>query len=531
MSEVSEKGQDILEFLRVKDGSDKDGSDKIISKMVETLQNEIQEIQNDEMHIVNITKTMEDLTQIGELLQVANKTSVGFKCNVAIKKILYKYQILLGLCVSELDYFKQSTRHALTSHIEAVECIDDNEFMEALLLLGDCTDIATELAEKAKDLATKSEELTEDSGKALAEATEQDVANKDKQLELTVARQQMNAKKAMMDKLEIEYANEVAEYRKNQADAVEKADTESSRAFVIGMIGAVFSSREDTDNNSSPGAGPVVAEKKEEEKEKLREDIEELENDIKQTNKEIKEKTMEKENEQVTELKKQLKTQSDKKKDFEKKLKGLDKFIDRLYTQAANNAAGAEANVARITEILREKRDAEIENKAELAKLACEIGNSDMDLTDISTAIQMINLTMLTLGRVSTSMNNTAQFWRQQAQQCATLAKLGNKGEALIEKYEKTQKDSFLKRGKKAIKTSGMTWLTLYVINSEAVVAIGPAKEKIDKVMSALGGFQSNEGILVKQSKEDILVEAKQVLEKIVAWNTVESKAIESTEE
>ena len=42
MSEVSEKGQDILEFLRVKDGSDKDGSDKIISKMVETLQNEIQ---------------------------------------------------------------------------------------------------------------------------------------------------------------------------------------------------------------------------------------------------------------------------------------------------------------------------------------------------------------------------------------------------------------------------------------------------------------------------------------------------------
>ena len=49
--------------------------------------------------------------------------------------------------------------------------------------------------------------------------------------------------------------------------------------------------------------------------------------------------------------------------------------------------------------------------------------------------------------------------------------------------------------------------------------------------MSALGGFQSNEGILVKQSKEDILVEAKQVLEKIVAWNTVESKAIESTEE
>ena len=57
----------------------------------------------------------------------------------------------------------------------------------------------------------------------------------------------------------------------------------------------------------------------------------------------------------------------------------------------------------------------------------------------------------------------------------------GNKGEALIEKYEKTQKDSFLKRGKKAIKTSGMTWLTLYVINSEAVVAIGPAKEKIDK--------------------------------------------------
>ena len=179
---------------------------------------------------------------------------------------------------------------------------------------------------------------------------------------------------------------------------MEKADSESSRAFVIGMIGAVFSSREDTDNNSSPGAGPVVAEKKEEEKEKLRKDIEELENDIKQTNKEIKEKTMEKENEQVTELKKQLKTQSDKKKDFEKKLKGLDKFIDRLYTQAANNAAGAEANVARITEILREKRDAEIENKAELAKLACEIGNSDMDLTDISTAIQMINLTMLTLG-------------------------------------------------------------------------------------------------------------------------------------
>ena len=40
--------------------------------------------------------------------------------------------------------------------------------------------------------------------------------------------------------------------------------------------------------------------------------------------------------------------------------------------------------------------------------------------------------------------------------------------------------------------------------------------------MCDLGGFHS---------KEDILVEAKQVLEKIVDWNTVGSKAIESTEE
>ena len=48
-------------------------------------------------------------------------------------------------------YFnRKNFRHALTSHIEAVECIDDNEFMEALILLGDCTNIATELAEKAK---------------------------------------------------------------------------------------------------------------------------------------------------------------------------------------------------------------------------------------------------------------------------------------------------------------------------------------------------------------------------------------------
>ena len=122
---------------------------------------------------INVEKAMQDLIQVGQVLQLAIASSKDCKCNTSALAILSHYQDMTNASVIASGNFVATTLKALEKHQLAITLANRDKWDSVVKIFGSCGDLAKEMADEADQLVKKSDNLITLALTALTEANDE----------------------------------------------------------------------------------------------------------------------------------------------------------------------------------------------------------------------------------------------------------------------------------------------------------------------------------------------------------------------
>lgn len=463
------------------------------------------------LQVINIKKTMIELTKVGELVQFAYAASKGFKCSRAIVKTLSSYQTLIIDTFSVSECFAKTSLTALQYHSLALKCAQNENvplakrFETSLKAIARCAETAGLMVIESEKLILKAGELCKTSEEALLAATEDE----------TISTEQKKA----VEKTLVE-VHEREEFLKNQTNGLQRAILEENEreaialkeakeardmkmkialvtafalplAGAVGAVGGIACGGIACGSTALGGLATVG-------KNALPE-MNSLISQLSQAHENIA-KEKEKETEALKEVQKQLAALkvrlnhagNEDKALIEEEIAKLEiesvSITTKLETQ--NNASKevgdlldkerkiAEDRASEIAKRRAELQREQIKANADLAESITKLQNLSLEKDDLSAAISTLGLMVKTLGKVKTIFENTRLFWINIQRHCKELANID-----MIKDYADLEMmEDFIEE----IKSSGLNWLALGRINHAACISMNEVKEGVNKIMSDL---------------------------------------------
>lgn len=464
-------------------------SDKDIDEAVENPQvlERVEEYTQNKFNQINVTTTMRDLSQVGQLLKLTYVGSKGFSCSREIVSILMDYQSLIKASNGACGIFVKNSLMSLKTHRLALEIAEKGKFDTALKQLAGCTKLAEKMIETSTGLVLKSTELVNQAKSAMLAAHSDEILSNKQKEEIMTTLNNLEAKEASLKSRTADFREMIEEERKREAQAIKEANDASKKGLLLStmaMIGktivtvgvAVLPLKlagSDTANSSLANLGTslqkMLAEKSvaEQALQTVEEELAVKQEQLKTASDEDKGKI----NEKIASLlvnvrfkKEALKSQSDAWRETQDKL--------NAKTQTANDRA-ADAAKKRF-----ELQQEQLKDNADLAESVAKLKGIKVVNNNLSQAIISLEITIKTLGKVKTVFENTRVFWEAVKTHCEELSNM----ETLQNLADPDLQIEFVE----AIKSSGLNWLTLGRINLLAARSMKDVNQNVDTIMNHL---------------------------------------------
>ncbi|KAF2077855.1 hypothetical protein CYY_000817 [Polysphondylium violaceum] len=150
-------------------------------------------------------------------------------------------------------------------------------------------------------------------------------------------------------------------------------------------------------------------------------------------------------------------------------------------------------------QLYRQYQDLHRKSNADLATSIVKLKSLNDNGNYLQVSLISLDIVKKTMGKVKTTFENTALFWRQVAKHCSRLSSIEN----VEDTRDCFKKDpSFFNDFVDAIKASGLEWLSLAHINHIAATSILQAKDNVDSVMNDLPDKSEAQKIIQSCTKE-----------------------------
>ncbi len=443
---------------------------------------------------INFSQAMEDLSLVGTLLQLVYATSKEFQTAGKVLEILLNYQPLVNDSALAAGTFLQSSLQALTFHANAIRLAQKpsapgvNNLQLAMKMIGQCQKMAHVMAEQTNTLVEQARALVEKSTNAAVSAQNERHLTVEEKQKMKQRLDDLEAKKAALKSRTQDLAEEIASEKKKEESAAEEAKKEQRKAFWLSLASTAISTA------MKPLAEPMCAvadilkgfagkDKAVKIFEGIQENRKQKQEYIKQQELELVSKKLElkrlnpesvegqKVEEEIALIQEILRQHQEEIHTLDNSLREIAQTFNK---QAVTFLEQEIRHAALRADLEKERREA----NADLAASVSRLVNATDDMGDLDKAIEALDMTIKTLGRVVDVFENARLFWSGVEKHCKSLTDIS----ALEIWVEANLEDEFAG----AITESAFQWLALANINLFAVNAIEGPRNTISGIIKNL---------------------------------------------
>ncbi len=459
---------------------------------------------------ISTSQSLEELSQIGRILQYAYAATSGNECRKNVSALLVDYNSLLGASVLTANCFVDSCLLAVKYHMTAFQALEKPNVSAALKIVSQCSEIANEMAQQSKDMAHKAEKLCEQSKIALIATEGAAVQSQTRRQSIEEKFVDFTARQARLKQLTDDLAKNIQEEQENE----QRARIEAYVAMVLGFteimtkeLGAIWNPATATANSMIKGFSDIAKSKINEYQQSsspseagpsgtppnITQIFDPIEKILETKKKELKqeEEKTEKDEEKIIRLKREieeqeviLKTKEKLKATIEVTLKRAE---DALKTQAAGHQL-RESIAKRKAELQREQRQA----NGDLAELVTRIQSCTQEKQYVERAVAALELAVKTLGQVQAIFNAACLYWESMKKKCADLSKINQ-----MSSYAEVNQEEDLRN---KIQDSAWNWLVLGKISVVASNSVEQSYARSKKFLSNLPNSQESQQLITSSS-------------------------------
>ncbi|KAJ3235216.1 hypothetical protein HDU81_000735 [Chytriomyces hyalinus] len=446
------------------------------------------------MQTINVPETMQKLSKVGSLLQLAYAGTKGLPCSKHTMMMLCSYQTLIKDSHVATNLFVQSSLLAVKQHQLALRILPRGPD-RALRIIAKTSEMARQMAEASSNLVASSENMVKLAQDALIQAATDDTTQNAQKAAIEKEISNFNSMQARLKSLTASLAEDVEEARVKEAKAVKDADEARSRAHTTAILGAImqplsalaggvvggnFGGRSGSSNapkqSGNNGADATASQLQE-----LKRELNQAQSAVFATEAKLASET---DSAKKTELEKELSNQRAKAADLRQTSTTAASNLQRVLESQAESLEAKEAVISnRRAELQREARTA----NAELAECVERLKGSHAEQNSLETVISSLEVAMKSMGQIKTVFENTRVFWVGVQKSCERLGNAEDNMKELI-----GVEDIF----EEEIRANGMNWLSLGQINYVGMLAMGDVSSKVDSIMNDLPDSTQASGII-----------------------------------
>eukprot|EP00929_Paragymnodinium_shiwhaense_P023898 TRINITY_DN14853_c0_g1_i1.p1 TRINITY_DN14853_c0_g1~~TRINITY_DN14853_c0_g1_i1.p1 ORF type:complete len:559 (-),score=118.48 TRINITY_DN14853_c0_g1_i1:164-1693(-) len=450
---------------------------------------------------VNIERTFGQLIECGKLLRLALTAARSSPCSDPVLHTLMEYKQLLKMSDVASYGFVLNCVSGLRFHKVMKTMFDKGHPDTALKALGKCGELAREMTVHTQTLIDAVASVTSLAERAMF-AAQQDVvtnaADKERiEREVQDAKAERKRVETLIEHLEADILECQEEEMKFARDAAEWRDR---KRFYDSVGEALYTVRgvadranplnwlrsEDKGQTPAPSdVGPNA--------EDAENDLREAENDerhTKATAAKLKEelkmlRASDKAN--TVDGKELIKQKAEELEEVESKRPGIRARLAQRAARAAAAAASLEEKKKSATRKRQELHQSQMQQNSSLVLTISKISGCTHEISFAEQCAITLQLTVQTLGKITTAFKNVKMFWIKVASQCQ---KLSINQEAILEAWDMVDEDEKEICGYEEIEPhfldSAMGWAALGSISIRANETITEAVKVIDELMTAL---------------------------------------------
>jgi len=171
----------------------------------------------------------------------------------------------------------------------------------------------------------------------------------------------------------------------------------------------------------------------------------------------------------------------------------LEKLSAQQHEAAANHRSDEMEIAARRAAYQKEL----MQQNADLKESLTRLSSNKLEKNNIEKAIQALEISVKTLGRVTIIFGNAKKFWQGVEKHCKYLIQFGDTAADWV---DSDAKDDFIEE----IKMSVLYWISLGNITRIAALAIADVDKGVDKIISDLPTREESKKLVQSLSKEMI---------------------------
>lgn len=355
-------------------------------------------------YTINVSQSMQQLTNVGICLQLAYAGSKNFACCAKIVGILSSYQTLVKDSHLACQTFVTASLTALKYHVVALR-VADRDTARAFGIIAKCADLAKEMEQAAQDLIGDAEELSQKAQDALIDAVREESISETARREIIKAMQALKARETEL---------------KQTTQTLETLIREDQRLETRTRQQAAQARNEAGDIASTAGFVLFFT--------------------------------------------------------F-----GLINPFEKVAALSAE-AQELQAQANRAERARRKREDLHQATNAELAASIEKLKHNTQNNNDLLAAIDSLQISINALGKIKTVFENTRMFWEGVGKHCRALSNID-----VIQTFLEVD---MANEAKEEMHSSGLNWLSLGMINEQALQAITHVDRSVDRIMSNLPSKQ-----------------------------------------
>ncbi len=458
---------------------------------------------------VDVTKAMNDLSNVGTLLATAYAGTKNHPSCAKVVDILANYQTLIKNSSAATTMFVGGSLEAIKMHKKAHDKASEKKYSLAIKFIAQCATIAKSMENASEELVKESALLCDQSKEALIAAISDEQVSTNDRKRIHEEINKLKAQEASLQSKITDLGNQVKEEREKEKTAAKKADRAQTYALVTGIISTVLSpitllgtaavkllnpfSNEGThtqQTSSSIMFNKLLAQiqTRNEELVKIGEEIDlkkiQLEQEKLNGGDQTKIKTIESEI-QTLNIKKESRTKLLKECELAlQKLQASFEKEQNVYLKREEEAALKRAVIQ------KEEREANADLKKSVVLLE---GLNEGD-DELSKSIASLEVAVKTLGKVKTVFENVRLFWKGVEAQCQSLSNI-----EVLKLLGDDEDDDFSSE----IVNAAWNWCVLGQICIKSSSAIAGVDKKVDDIMKNLPSASETKQ-LIQQAAQQI---------------------------
>lgn len=503
--------------------SDRDGNRYNLAVIPDKGTPKIKEASTEILQEMQVQSIIQNLENVGKLMFIAYNALSGTTVQSLMSGLQKRYLDLMDDSSQAIIGFKNSTQEICKNVAEAYKWLIQGKEKMALIQFDKCATAASDMADKAEQLAGGFRKLSDDAENVL-EKTQDESALQYKRIdEVKQKMQEYDAQLKKCESLQESLNKDIDSINQAYQEARRKENTlfdmkkglmitqivTSCIGAIIPTVSSVKSKQESGGNQQAAAEAQNSLSQKEKEKEglsteqeekekevseleqkkselekeiedikqkiKLEEEITAREADEKEANLKKYKAELEQKESELADVEKQLESSKNELINVQNKLDTVSSAINTLNKQLSDYAESCQSDLERAEkatqDALDKKLDLEKQRRETLASIQEFTGLIKMGVEQknvAETAVQTLGVAIRCIKQVVVALATAAKFWRSMEEYCKTLSSQGmgkmieelSEGLTLDERMEYYQEQSF----KDAFLTYICRWAALYYV-------------------------------------------------------------------